>query len=290
MRIAVNNPNQINIIERMPESNFKVFAKMQYDNKFISEDLWNTYKLFYEDFNNFFIDPDVIVYLKTTPDFCFKRKNERRSPGEELISYEYLVDLHNRYEDWIKTKNNVYTVEVDKNFSKEEINEILNCIIKRIKVKKVNRISKQEGYLEIAKAVSLRSTCMRRRYGSVIVSNDEVVGIGYNGSSRGEPNCIDSASDYCIRKRNNIPAGSNYELCHSLHSEQNAIISAGRKLCMGSTLYLYGFDIEKNEFIKDPKPCLICEKMIKNSGIKKLITHARTTQITRKLIFSGGHE
>ena len=106
----------------------------------------------------------------------------------------------------------------------------------------MTRISKQQGYLEIAKAVSLRSTCVRRRYGCVIVNNDEIVGTGFNGASRGEINCIDGGVDYCIRKKNNIPQGSNYEQCFGIHSEMNGIISAGRKLCLGASLYLYGFD------------------------------------------------
>jgi dCMP deaminase len=154
----------------------------------------------------------------------------------------------------------------------------------------MTRISRQQGYLEIAKAVSLRSTCVRRRYGCVIVNNDEIVGTGFNGASRGEINCIDGGVDYCIRKKNNIPQGSNYEQCFGIHSEMNGIISAGRKLCLGASLYLYGFDVEKNEEIQSPSPCKICSKIIKNSGIKEIITIAGVFSVTRKLVFGGAHE
>ena len=54
-----------------------------------------------------------------------------------------------------------------------------------------NRMSKTEYYLEIALAVSKRSTCLKRRYGAVIVNNDEIISTGYNGNPRGEQNCCD---------------------------------------------------------------------------------------------------
>lgn len=136
------------------------------------------------------------------------------------------------------------------------------------------RPSKKDYYLNIAKAVSQRSTCLRRRYGAVIVKNDEIIGTGYNGSPRGEMNCIDNP-DGCIRAAKNIPHGSNYELCCAVHAEANAIISAGRKAIMPdhrdtTTLYLYGFDVEKNETIK-AEPCMMCARLIKQVGIKHVV-------------------
>ena len=61
-----------------------------------------------------------------------------------------------------------------------------------------NRISKDDYYLNIAKAVSLRSTCLRRKYGAVIVKNDTIVSTGYNGAPRGTENCCDTGE--CLRK------------------------------------------------------------------------------------------
>ena len=72
-----------------------------------------------------------------------------------------------------------------------------------------NRISKDEYYLSIAEAVLARSTCLRRHYGAVIVNNDEVISTGYNGSPRGEENCIDTG--ICERERLNVPKGERYE-------------------------------------------------------------------------------
>lgn len=129
------------------------------------------------------------------------------------------------------------------------------------------RISKHDYYLGIARAVAKRSTCIRRQYGAVIVKNDEIISTGYNGSPRGEVNCCDVG--YCWREQNGITHGTQYEKCVAVHAEQNAIISAARKDMIGATLYLVGF--ENNEEIEKSVPCLICERLIKNSGIESVI-------------------
>ena len=128
------------------------------------------------------------------------------------------------------------------------------------------RISKAEYYLNIAKAVSMRSTCLRRQYGAVIVKDDVVISTGYNGSPRGSQNCCDTGE--CYREANNIPHGEQYEKCVAVHAEANAIISAARKDMIGATLYLYGR--EGNKEIK-AEPCLMCQRLIQNAGIGKII-------------------
>lgn len=132
----------------------------------------------------------------------------------------------------------------------------------------MKRPSIEEYYLNIAQAVSLRSTCLRRRYGAVIVNNDEIISTGYNGSPRGRMNCIDSG--ICERERLEVPKGERYELCNGVHAEQNAIISAPRKSMLGGTLYIAGSEV-KTEEIADCNPCLICEKLIINAGIYNIV-------------------
>lgn len=128
------------------------------------------------------------------------------------------------------------------------------------------RLNKDEYYLGIAASVAKRSTCLRRRYGAVIVNNDEIIATGYNGSPRGEENCCDTGE--CWREAHNIPHGEQYEKCVSVHAEMNAIISAARKDMVGSTLYLAGFeDLEPINAI----PCTICRRLIKNAGIKRVV-------------------
>jgi len=95
------------------------------------------------------------------------------------------------------------------------------------------RTSKVNYYLDIADAVLKRSTCLRRKYGAIIVRNDEILSTGYNGAPRGRRNCTDLG--FCSREHLNIPSGQRYELCRSVHAEANAIISASRRDMIGST-------------------------------------------------------
>ncbi len=124
-------------------------------------------------------------------------------------------------------------------------------------------------YIKVAEVISKSSTCLRRQYGAVIVKDDEIVSTGYNGAPRKEPNCTDLK--YCLREVKNIPHGERYELCRSVHAEMNAIISAGRKLCIGADLYLYGYDIKDQSRIV-PAPCMMCRRFIVQAGIKRIIT------------------
>lgn len=136
----------------------------------------------------------------------------------------------------------------------------------------MTRISKKDYYLNIAREVAKRSTCLRRQYGAVIVRNDEVLSTGYNGSVRGSDNCCDIGM--CWREVNHIPHGEQYEKCVAVHAEQNAIISAARQgvSIFGSDIYLVGFEHGKPMAAKDVKPCLICARFIVNAGIKNIIT------------------
>ena len=95
----------------------------------------------------------------------------------------------------------------------------------------MDRIDKENYYLDIAETVLERSTCLRRCYGAIIVKSDEIVSTGYNGAPRGRKNCMDLG--FCAREALNIPSGQRYELCRSVHAEMNAIISAARRDTLG---------------------------------------------------------
>lgn len=140
----------------------------------------------------------------------------------------------------------------------------------------MDRVDKINYYLDIAEAVSERGTCLRNNYGSVIVKNDEIISTGYTGAPRGRKNCLDLGT--CRRKENNTPSGAGYEYCRSVHSEQNAIISASRKDMIGATLYLVGINKRNGEYIADNKPCTLCKRMIINSGIEKVVMRDSKTE------------
>ncbi|MEG0876146.1 MAG: cytidine/deoxycytidylate deaminase family protein [Oscillospiraceae bacterium] len=139
------------------------------------------------------------------------------------------------------------------------------------------RTSKDEYYLGIADAVQSRSTCLRRRYGAIIVKADEIVSTGYNGAPRGRTNCSDLG--YCTREHLNIPSGERYELCRSVHAEQNAIISCARRDMLGSTLYLVGRDAKTGELLDTATPCSLCRRFIINAGIKSVVSRKGSNAI-----------
>ena len=133
---------------------------------------------------------------------------------------------------------------------------------------KNNRPSKTQYYLNIAKAVSERSTCLRRHYGAVIVKDDRIISTGYNGSAVGCDNCSDVG--YCKREALKIPHGERYEMCVAVHAEQNAIIQASADEMLGSTIYVYGYDCIKKE-VCSGKACMMCERVIKNAGMVRCV-------------------
>ena len=131
-----------------------------------------------------------------------------------------------------------------------------------------NRTNKQNYYLDIADAVLDRSTCLRKKYGAIIVRNDEIISTGYNGAPRGRKNCSDLGR--CMREELKIPSGERYELCRSVHAEANAIISASRRDMIGATLYLVGRDAN-GQLYTDAMCCSMCTRQILNAGIDKVV-------------------
>lgn len=140
----------------------------------------------------------------------------------------------------------------------------------------MKRIDKENYYLDIAETVLERSTCLRRRYGAILVKHDEIVATGYNGAPRGRKNCMDLG--YCTRDAMNVPSGQRYELCRSVHAEMNAIISAARRDSLGSTLYLAGRDAKTGELLEHATSCSMCRRLIINAGIDKVVIRRTPTE------------
>ena len=136
-------------------------------------------------------------------------------------------------------------------------------------MEKMERRDKVNYYLDLAETVAQRSTCLRRRYGAVIVKNDEVISTGYVGAPRGRANCSDLG--YCLRTQLNVPQGERYELCRSVHAEANAIISGSRRDMLGSTLYLAGQEVPTGEYIQNATCCSMCKRMVINAGIETVV-------------------
>ncbi|MCU0284952.1 MAG: dCMP deaminase family protein [Acidobacteria bacterium] len=135
----------------------------------------------------------------------------------------------------------------------------------------IERPEKDQYYLDIARVVANRSTCLKVQIGAIILKEDQIIATGYVGAPRKTKSCLQY--DFCLRKQLNIPSGQQYELCRSIHAEQNAIINAARAgvSLLGGDMYIYGENNETKEII-NAFPCFICKKMIINAGLNRIIT------------------
>lgn len=146
----------------------------------------------------------------------------------------------------------------------------------------MTRRDKINYYLDIAETVLTRGTCTRRNFGAIIVKNDQIISTGYVGAPRGRKNCTDLG--YCTREKLNVPRGTRYELCRSVHAEANAIIHAQRTDTLDSTLYLVGREFQSGQYIAAANPCAMCKRLIINAGISTVIVrddseHFRTVNV-----------
>jgi dCMP deaminase len=135
---------------------------------------------------------------------------------------------------------------------------------------KPNRVSKDDYYLGIAKEVARRSTCFRRSIGAIIVRDDQIISTGYVGAPRKTKSSHEHG--FCLRDRLGIPHGERYELCRSVHAEQNAVINAARSgvSLLGGDIYIYGTVFGEDKPI-NAFPCFICKKIIINAGLDRIV-------------------
>ena len=112
--------------------------------------------------------------------------------------------------------------------------------------------------MEIARLVARRSTCLRRQVGAVLVKDKNILATGYNGTPSGITHCSEVG---CLRQKLNVPSGERHELCRGLHAEQNAIIQAAK----------HGVNIAEATLYCTNSPCIICSKMIINSGVRRIV-------------------
>ena len=115
-----------------------------------------------------------------------------------------------------------------------------------------------ECFASITKQVATRSTCLRRKVGAIIVKDKRILATGYNGAPKGIKNCLDRGT--CLREELGVPSGQRHEICRALHAEQNAIIQAA----------YHGVSIMDSVIYTTTQPCVLCSKMLINSGIRKI--------------------
>ena len=145
--------------------------------------------------------------------------------------------------------------------------------------KTVNTEKWDKRFMDMAELVATWSSCYQenRQIGAVIAKNKRVITTGYNGASSGIESCKDRGT--CMRRDMGIPSGTRHELCYATHAEQNAIIQAAR----------LGIAIEGATLYCTHQPCIICAKMIINSGISRIVyKHGYPDEFSLKLLQEAG--
>lgn len=149
------------------------------------------------------------------------------------------------------------------------------------KSNKSYRPSKDVYYWNIAKETAERGTCLSVKGGAVIVKDDQIIATGYIGAPRGTMDCFERG--VCMRRQLGIPSGQRYEICRSVHAEQNALINAARAgvSVLGSTVFLYFVKRQPDGSVKfvNAQPCFMCKKMLINSGVKRFVGNTESGEL-----------
>ena len=116
-------------------------------------------------------------------------------------------------------------------------------------------------FMEMAELVATWSSCFQenRHVGAVVVKDKRILTTGYNGAPSGIESCAERGC--CLRRERNIPSGTMQEVCYAVHAEQNAICQAAKT----------GVSLEGATLYCTHQPCVICARIIINSGVKRII-------------------
>ena len=134
-------------------------------------------------------------------------------------------------------------------------------------------------FMEVASLIATWASCYQpdRKIGAVIVKNKRILTTGYNGAPAGIRTCVERGE--CMRKKQGIASGTRHELCYAIHAEQNAIIQAAR----------YGINITGASIYVNTQPCVVCAKMIVNSGISRVVyREGYPDEFARQMLLEGG--
>jgi dCMP deaminase len=213
---------------------------------------------------------------------------QKRNREKEPLTFEEFLKCedkeNSKTENGLRIKDCIVLADykIDNNSSMNKLKENTISLLTQIKdsVSQGYRPSKERYYLEIAKQISQRSNCLAVKIGCIIVKDDQIISTGYVGAPRKTKDCFERGE--CIRRKLNIKSGTHYEMCRSVHAEQNAIINAARNSTsiLGADMYLYAAKrIQDTVNLVDALPCFICKKMIINAGIKRFIGNDKNNKI-----------
>lgn len=208
----------------------------------------------------------VLFYVDADQKIRFERI-KKRARENDPTDFETFVKLEGKElksdnpaaQQLIETAK-LADIVIENNASVRELNNQVKDLLKDL-VAKQGRPDWDEYFMGIAKVVSLRSNCIKRKVAAVIVKDKRVISTGYNGTPRGIKNCCDGG---CPRCNSFGPSGQGLGECLCSHAEENSIVQAA----------YHGVSISGGTLYTTFSPCLICTKMILNSGLSEVVYNA----------------
>lgn len=222
----------------------------------------------------------VLVFVDADAKIRYKRAKDRLREKEHINSFKEFLASEKREMDDEKNSNKqqlhkckeLAEMVVGNNGSVEDLEKEVSSLLVKLQIKNRDNPDWHRYFLDIAEDISKRSTCLCMHGGVVITKKNIILSTGYVGAPRKTRDCYEKG--YCLRRKLNVPSGHRYEICTSVHAEQNAIINASREgvSIKGGTMYLFGCKVyEGIKEVFNIFPCFICKKMIINAGIKEFV-------------------
>jgi len=204
-----------------------------------------------------------LLSVEADPEIRFKRTLARDREGDPK-SYDEFLDVEKRE----ASTSDPATQQMDRTAEMADAVVYNNTTLKDLKeqAKQViqalaadqKRPDWDTYFMNIARVVSLRGNCIKRKVAAVIVKDRRVISTGYNGTPRGIANCNEGGCPRCYRFGS---SGEKLDECYCSHAEENAIVQAA----------YHGASIKDATIYTTYSPCLICTKMILNSGLSEVV-------------------
>lgn len=221
----------------------------------------------------------ILVFIDAKAETRYQRAKERLKEKEHINSLNEFLDSEKKEmeskdpnsQQLLKCKQ-MAELTIDNNGTLEDLKKEVDDLLVKIQIRLKEKPDWHRYFIDLAKNISIRSNCLSANMGAIITKENVILSTGYVGAPRKTKDCYEKG--YCLRRKLNIPSGERYELCVSVHAEQNAIINSARNgvSVKDGTMYIYGTKVYQNSNIAiDAIPCFICKKMIINAGIKTVV-------------------
>ncbi|MFO1519687.1 MAG: deaminase [bacterium] len=237
----------------------KILSKLEVDKNYVIDSFRNPREVeVFRSQNHFHL-----IHVTAVPEIRFERIRSRKRESDPTTFEQFKkleateANSHDENAQQLDATGKLADIEFENNDTLDDLRERLKEVIRRVASAQV-RPSWDEYFMNIARMVALRSNCLKRKVAAVIVKDKRIISTGYNGTPRGVKNCNEGG---CPRCNSFAKSGSGLEDCYCSHAEENSITQSA----------YHGVNIKGGTLYTTFSPCLLCTKMIINSGISEVV-------------------